>query len=265
MKKTPFAVTLPRVRPALKTGFEIDHLTQIEFSVRFQSMKTSRPRSPTRRKDVIGAAGRLFARWGFDKTSVDDIAREAGVSKGAVYLEFPNKDALFKAVLYHESVRHAADLLQRFESDPGDWSFAWMFRHSLAAVQANPFMRALLTRDQRMFGSYLRKDPELFALKAAMGTEFFRKLQQEGAMRPDIPPDVLAQLLNVIGFGIIASADVMPDPGQVPFDRLVNALGLLLDRGLAPTRPGGRRAAKPHLLAMVAKMREALCAGENRP
>lgn len=212
----------------------------------------------------MDAAGRLFARWGFDKTSVDDIAREAGISKGAVYLEFPNKDALFKAVLYHESVRHAADLLQRFESDPGDWSFAWMFRHSLEGVQANPFMRALLTRDQRMFGSYLRKDPELFVLKAAMGAEFFRKLQEEGAMRPDIPPDVLAHLLNVIVFGIVASGDVMPEAGRVPFEDLVRSLGLLLDRGLAPTRSGGRRAAKPHLLAMVAKMREALSAEEGR-
>jgi AcrR family transcriptional regulator len=33
---------------------------------------------------VVDAAARLFARWGFDKTSVDEIAREAGISKGAV-------------------------------------------------------------------------------------------------------------------------------------------------------------------------------------
>jgi ABC-type glutathione transport system ATPase component len=55
-----------------------------------------------RRERLLESAASLFSRWGFDKTSVDDIAREAGISKGAVYLEFPNKDALFKAVMHWE-------------------------------------------------------------------------------------------------------------------------------------------------------------------
>ena len=46
--------------------------------------------SSNRRQRLLDAAGSLFSRWGFDKTSMDDIARETGISKGAVYLEFPN-------------------------------------------------------------------------------------------------------------------------------------------------------------------------------
>src|SRR5512143_3973213 len=91
-----------------------------------------------RRERLLESAGRLFSLWGFDKTSMDDVAREAGVSKGAVYLEFQGKDALFKAVLYREFRRYSEDWLRRFEGDPGEWSFARMFEHSIAAVNANP-------------------------------------------------------------------------------------------------------------------------------
>ena len=53
---------------------------------------------------LLDAAARLFARFGFDKTSVDDIARAAGVSKGAVYLHWPSKFGLFEAVLIREGL-----------------------------------------------------------------------------------------------------------------------------------------------------------------
>jgi AcrR family transcriptional regulator len=47
---------------------------------------------------LVHAARGLFVRHGVQKTSMDDVAREAGVSKGSVYLAFASKDALFRAV-----------------------------------------------------------------------------------------------------------------------------------------------------------------------
>lgn len=44
-----------------------------------------------RRGRLLDATARLVARYGYDKTSVEEIAREAGVSKGAVYLHWPSK------------------------------------------------------------------------------------------------------------------------------------------------------------------------------
>jgi AcrR family transcriptional regulator len=48
---------------------------------------------------ILSAATRLFARFGFKKTSVDQIAKDAGVAKGTVYYNFPSKQALFEALL----------------------------------------------------------------------------------------------------------------------------------------------------------------------
>src|SRR5579862_5496214 len=47
-----------------------------------------------RRRCILEAADRLLRHYGPQKTTVADVAREAGVGVGTVYLEFPSKDAL---------------------------------------------------------------------------------------------------------------------------------------------------------------------------
>lgn len=226
-------------------------------------MKTSSSSKASRRDRVLSAASALFARWGFDKTSVDDIAREAGISKGAVYLEFPGKEELFRAVLYRELGRHMEDWLRRFEADPGEWSFARMFQHSLAAIQANPLVRALLTRDRRVFGSFLRQDSDLFSAVISLRAELFQNLQKAGAMREDIPAPVIAYLVSVIGYGMVASEEVVPEETKVPFEEALAGLGLLLDRGLA--RPAGsRKQGREFIITMVEKMKVRLSAGGEK-
>jgi AcrR family transcriptional regulator len=53
---------------------------------------------PKRRHELLRAAERLLRHYGVGKTTVADIAREAGVSVGAVYLEFSSKDDIVKAL-----------------------------------------------------------------------------------------------------------------------------------------------------------------------
>jgi AcrR family transcriptional regulator len=47
---------------------------------------------------ILAAFERLVARYGLDKVSMKDLAKEAGISVGAIYLHFANKDALIVAV-----------------------------------------------------------------------------------------------------------------------------------------------------------------------
>lgn len=49
------------------------------------------------RTAILDAAAGVFARFGFKKASVEDIARRAGVGKGSIYLHFASKEALFEA------------------------------------------------------------------------------------------------------------------------------------------------------------------------
>ena len=226
-------------------------------------MPTNKSQRSDRRDRLLRSAGAIFARWGYDKTSVDDIARDACISKGSVYLEFRSKDELFKAVIYRELAEYTEDWLRRFEKDPGGWSFARMFQHSLAAIEANPFMKALVTRDQRIYGNFLQRDPDLIALAVSSRTELFDKLQQVGAVRSDIPAPTLAYLVSAMGYGLIMGSEVFPDGTQRPFEEAIRALGLLLDRGLGPARARSNPAARTLLIEMVKKIRANLNVGEG--
>ena len=226
-------------------------------------MPAKTPASSDRRTQLLEAASRLFARWGFDKTSVDDIASEAGISKGAVYLEFPDKDSLFKAVVHREFARFLEDWLERLDLEQDEWSFARVFQHSLAAMAASPLVRALLTRDQRVYGTFLRRNRELLTLGVSMRTELFGELQKIGAVRDDIPAAVLAYLLSAMSYGLITGAEVFPEATVVPFEESLQSLGLLLDRGLAPTRPQNRKAVRVLVLSLIGKMQAGLLKQET--
>jgi AcrR family transcriptional regulator len=62
-----------------------------------QSVKAAR--SAVTREAILASCLRLFAKRGFVSTSIDMIATSAGITKGAVYWHFDNKDALFAAIL----------------------------------------------------------------------------------------------------------------------------------------------------------------------
>ena len=54
---------------------------------------------PRKRRQILEGARRLFLSKGFDAASMGDIAREAGVSKGTLYVYFDNKEVLFTALV----------------------------------------------------------------------------------------------------------------------------------------------------------------------
>jgi AcrR family transcriptional regulator len=51
-----------------------------------------------KRDRILDAAQSLFVRYGVKRTSIDDVAREAGIAKGTVYLSFGSKAELFAAI-----------------------------------------------------------------------------------------------------------------------------------------------------------------------
>jgi AcrR family transcriptional regulator len=53
-------------------------------------------RRPGRREEILAAALRCFTRYGYRRTSMDQIASEAQISRAALYLHFDNKEALFR-------------------------------------------------------------------------------------------------------------------------------------------------------------------------
>lgn len=58
--------------------------------------RRSAGQDPLKRQQILDGAQRVFLRMGFDAASMNDITREAGVSKSTIYVYFDNKDELFE-------------------------------------------------------------------------------------------------------------------------------------------------------------------------
>ncbi|PYE23133.1 TetR family transcriptional regulator [Paraburkholderia silvatlantica] len=60
----------------------------------------------TRRETFLNAAIQVFARYGYRKTSIDQIAQAAGASRQGLYLHFSSKEELFRATVEHALSQH---------------------------------------------------------------------------------------------------------------------------------------------------------------
>ena len=81
-------------------------------------MVTRAERDVERRTAIVDAAKTCFLRFGYAKTSLDDIAREAGLSRPLLYRKYANKEAIFSAV-YDAVFLRAFDAAAPIAAGPG--------------------------------------------------------------------------------------------------------------------------------------------------
>ena len=84
--------------------------------------RTQAERSETTTDQLISAARRLFATKGFPATSIQEIVDEAGVTRGALYHHFTNKEELFEAVFNREQEAMDARVRQAAQRRKGAWT-----------------------------------------------------------------------------------------------------------------------------------------------
>jgi TetR/AcrR family fatty acid metabolism transcriptional regulator len=72
-----------------------------------------------RRKEIVDAARSVFARKGFANGIMDDVAKEAGVAKGTLYLYFRSKTEIYRAVLGHDMELLKKQTVERIQAAHG--------------------------------------------------------------------------------------------------------------------------------------------------
>ena len=85
-----------------------------------------------KRRQIVEGARQIFLARGFDAASMSDIAREAGVSKGTLYVYFQNKEQLFQAIVHQECLVHAEGA---FDLDPNNGRGAALVRLGTAYLR----------------------------------------------------------------------------------------------------------------------------------
>ena len=209
-----------------------------------------------REQRILTAAVDLFVHYGYDKTTVSDIAGAAGISKGAIYLHFDSKDTLLEALIIRETMVYAEKWLELIEADPRGGTIGGMYKNSLFALSNSDFMAAMFKQDGRVLGNYLRKPGNFFRAmrdKQEQSTRllFVQKMQAAGAMRRDIDPKVVAHIMDMLAYGLVGLDDVLPKEKMPPMADVIEGIADIMDRALTPPDGGNSEAGKAILRQIV--------------
>ncbi len=153
-----------------------------------------------RNEDILSAAERVFARDGFAATTMEAIAREAGVSKGGLYRHVASKDELFLTIL----ARSAGELEALLREACGEGTQQGYSTLEACVARAVAFARQSDGRFRLALDSSAIRDlvephnPALPAFDAAidklvqLGLGVLQRGQQDGSIRTDVHVHALA-------------------------------------------------------------------------
>jgi AcrR family transcriptional regulator len=114
------------------------------------------PKTPKERKKrrIVEVATELFIRQGYRKTSVDEIAAEAGVAKGTVYLYFKTKADLLMQAVALEKYRYVGDMLEILGAKIDSKEKLRIYiKGVLLLVNEMPLVSRLMTGDRELLGA----------------------------------------------------------------------------------------------------------------
>ena len=211
---------------------------------------------------VLDAASELFVHFGYDKTTVNDIAAKAGVAKSTIYLRWKKKEDVFRALLVRESRIVVQDWIERVEADPKGGTYGGWMRHAVASSFSNPFLMAMYKQDRRMLGSMIQRlgETEMFVQRQAMFLHFFSAMQAANAVRKDIDAHALTYLMNSMQFGLIHFAEVIPPEHTPELSRVWEVMVEMVERLVTPEDGGDAEAGKvvvKHVMEQIKRQLDA--------
>ncbi len=187
-------------------------------------------------QQIIDAAIRVLARQGYARTSLLEIAKEAGMSKGALHYHYPTKEALIHAVL--EAACNAVQARTVEAWSPSDNPFEAL-RKSLEELWATRVQRtdeALVVADLLALSLYeesLRATlAEFYELGARQIREYLEEHLVSLGLEPLISLDLLPRVVIGMLDGLVMQAFV--DPDALSPDDVVDAIQTIAVSIFAP-------------------------------
>lgn len=211
-----------------------------------------RPGRPRRGQPVADQAGQrarlldaslaLFARQGIASTSLNRVAREAGVTPALVHYYFGNREQLLDVLVSERLLPLLGNLVQRLQASggaPGEMVPTFV-RTLMSTLDANPWLPPIWVREVLAEGGLLRERVLGNArLLAPILVERFAAAQRDGRLNPDLDPRLLP--VSLVGLTIFPFA-AQPiwrslfAADDIDTDTLVRHTLALLARGLE-TKP----------------------------
>jgi AcrR family transcriptional regulator len=161
---------------------------------------------PAKRRQILEGARRVFVSSGFDAASMNDVTREAGVSKSTLYVYFRSKEELFTALIAQERDRY----FEAFVPILADTEHpeAALFRFGLAlaelsispaAVHAKRTVIAVASRMPSLGRAFYRDGPER---AHALLVAYLERAVAAGRLSIEDIPLAASQFVELVGAGL---------------------------------------------------------------
>jgi AcrR family transcriptional regulator len=210
--------------------------------------RAARARQRAARDELLSAALRVFAQRGYREAGVDEIAAEAGYSKGALYWHFSGKEELLQALLEERIDAPMRNLIALLESAPPERDmsveasreFARRLAGDRDAVLLEHEYWTLAIRDQELRALYAERET---ALRNALARALEARARHLGT--PDLPmpaEDVARIVMSMIG-GL--AIDELIEPASVRPELISEALALIYAGLVARGEAARGRSASP--------------------
>ena len=180
--------------------------------------KVSEEHKQARREQILAGAQRAFARYGYEGATVARLEQETGLSRGAIFNYFENKEALFVDLVGRSSARFVEiwleqgfrALLEAIAHEDPEW----------ISVQVEASRR--VRTDERFREQLQRLEDEVRATRE----DRYERLRE--TVRGDVPIEVIAQFLGTVanGFAFMRVTDEPPPD--------LDLLMTLIETGVAP-------------------------------
>ncbi len=206
-----------------------------------------------RQKQIISAAAKVFARKGYERATIADIAREAGLAEGSIYNYFKNKSDLLiqlpRQMILPGLEQLTGQMLAPGEDGmiaPPEAALTHISRQVVSTIRQNAgIFRILLSALPSMKQSARQKYLESVVLSAtALLEAYFREQIDRGTFRRDLDPAIAARTYIGMFFPFILLHDVLQvqDPQAIEIDVMVEQNVRIFLRGALVA--GDRRESK---------------------
>ena len=113
-----------------------------------------------KRNQVLTFAKKRFERFGFNKTTVDEIARDAGISKRTLYQEFESKEKILEELFMFEALSVRKVILNQIKkvAEPAERLQTYI-RLAIKYLNHNPFIVSVLHDESGFFAPFLKDKP----------------------------------------------------------------------------------------------------------
>jgi AcrR family transcriptional regulator len=198
------------------------------------------------RKAILAAAARLFAHKGIESSSLDSIAREVGLTKGAVYGSFGSKHELIKAVA--EQYKSSADLTPLLRTDlPLAHRLRLFARGVIAALEGASRQLILLDVEYAVYAKRNRRWAALLRETSDAGfEELATKLDAVNRARGErlpLPTKEFLAVLTVVVRGLVQQLAL--EPRSIPTRAIETLFALLAGQPVASPRKAPSRRGAP--------------------